>query len=193
MPQATPTSRAAPRCRTCHEPMKGHGKTDCAKSTSTTITQVAEPLLAEFESASCALTNEGGASAGDSVSRILPVKTYDGATSALNAQPAPPTIEETIGFLLGLHHPIDPARIRFALSLLDQMEACGVSALQDKICATEPNFPTVVASSKRQKRALHRKPDADYPTTALKLRAPLTYLVTIVMTSILTTILLAQV
>ncbi|KAH6880214.1 hypothetical protein BKA70DRAFT_1447502 [Coprinopsis sp. MPI-PUGE-AT-0042] len=151
------TSRALPRCRTCREPMRGHPRTDCARSKSNSTAQP-KPSTAETESASC-IPNENDLIAEalrpafgipDGNATVSTLKAEHTGTSTLgrsartiaklrfrqpqqSTEQTPPTIEDMIAFLLGVHHPVDPARVRFALSLLDELE--GASDIKDEDCA----------------------------------------------------------
>ncbi|KAH6888891.1 hypothetical protein BKA70DRAFT_1235234 [Coprinopsis sp. MPI-PUGE-AT-0042] len=91
-----------------------------------------------------------------------------------------------IAFLLGVHHPVDPARVRFALSLLDELE--GASDIKDEDCAPDTDGPTVSTPPKGPRRLLRQRLVQGSAPRVSKLRTVLTYLAVIIVTSGLTTI-----
>ncbi|KAH6896465.1 hypothetical protein BKA70DRAFT_1231680 [Coprinopsis sp. MPI-PUGE-AT-0042] len=148
-------SRASPHCRTCGKPMKGHPRTTCGMlNASTAQTNLS---TAELQSVSCASNLgdilpvtvpayftlntrdtetihalKGESSPTPFLERSRPTA---GSSSFRQRQQSservPPAIEDLLAFLLGLHHPVDPARVRFALSLLDEIE--GVADVKDEM------------------------------------------------------------
>lgn len=141
----TISSRAAPRCRKCGRYRKGHPMSGCpedqpnvdgafqhtfANPENNNLNANSAPLPSASASASHARRS---IRTGHTVSRPRGIRFVSPRSLAANStrrgpqQPpsVTPTVEELVGFLLGLDIPVDPTRVRFALSMLEELEGAG--------------------------------------------------------------------
>ncbi|KAH6905944.1 hypothetical protein BKA70DRAFT_1225262 [Coprinopsis sp. MPI-PUGE-AT-0042] len=145
------SSRAPPRCQTCRKPMKGNHRMECIsveEEGTTTPDQPASdaqpmesissvPLDARLDSTPETLSRSAKSShamkGGKSARFLSPLQParYAMQPSCHSSADKPPlpTIEDVTAFLLGIDHPVDPAKVQFALALLDELE--GPSRVKD--------------------------------------------------------------
>jgi hypothetical protein len=189
----TPSSTTVRRCRKCRETVRGHPKGRCPKLALPVKLESASVAMGEFSAAKSTADGEAGALLEAELAKSKVAR--PGGSRRGRPQPnflpqqsiEPPTVtvDDTLGFQLGLHYPISPARVRFALSLLEQMEGPGVSGRKDET-GVDP-----VARSRRQKSTIQVTSDGG-PSTASSFRTALKYLTAIILASALTIVLLAQ-
>ncbi|KAH6908132.1 hypothetical protein BKA70DRAFT_1427380 [Coprinopsis sp. MPI-PUGE-AT-0042] len=116
---ATVSSRAAPHCRTCRKPMKGHPKKAYMPINGADAGSISQPSFTpppELGSISSTAKGEysllqahGRASAHTSTRQL--------------AEETMSRVEDLAALLLGVDYPVNPARAHLALSLLRRLEA----------------------------------------------------------------------